>query len=177
MTVNKRHLVLIGFSGSGKSTIGPALAKKLDYEFIDTDEQIVKNEHKTIAKIFETKGERYFRKIEAEMVLKALQRKKKFVIALGGGAFQNASNRKLIEENAIVIFLSTAQKELYRRLRKTTDRPILSHTTVKLHDKIKTVLNQRINNYKKADIIVSTTDKTISQIVTLISKKLKDAEY
>ena len=177
MSHNKRHIVLIGFSGCGKSTIAPELARKLKLKLIDTDQLIAKQEKKTISEIFKTDGERYFRAIESKVVEKIITNKKRTVVALGGGGFQKPANRKLILENALVIFLSCNQKELYNRLSQKTDRPLLPQSAFLLKEKIRRMLAKRINNYKKADLIVSTTDKTIREVVAEITGKIKNADY
>lgn len=177
MKVKKRHLVLIGFSGSGKSTIGPLLAKKLNCLFFDIDEQIVKNQKKTIAEIFKTSGEKYFRNIEAQVINKAVTSKKMTVIALGGGAFQRAETQKKIREMAIVVYLSCAQKELYRRLIKKTDRPLMPQTGSELKEKIRTLSAKRLKNYQKADFIIATTDKTTKEVIQKIMMKINHAYY
>lgn len=176
MSNRKHHIVLIGFSGCGKSTIGPQLARKLKLKFVDTDQLIEKQEKKTISEIFKTDGERYFRAIESKVLEKVIAIKKRSVIALGGGGFQKPANRKLVLENALVIFLSCNQKELYRRLSQKTDRPLLPRSAFLLKEKIRRMLAKRINNYQTADLIVSTTDKTIREVVAEITGKIKNAD-
>ena len=92
---SKENLVFLGMMGSGKSSIGSIISKKLNIDFIDIDEEIEKNLGMTISKIFEIKGERYFRKIEETITLKILK-KSKMVISLGGGAFLNNKIKKEI---------------------------------------------------------------------------------
>ena len=91
----KENLVLTGMMGSGKSTVGKSLAKKLKLKFVDTDSIIEKSQKKTIAEIFDKKGENYFRKVEEHVCLEILE-KENLAIALGGGAFINPRIRKKI---------------------------------------------------------------------------------
>ena len=95
MKTNK-NLVLIGMMGSGKSTIGYLLAKKLKFLFIDIDKNIEKNEETTISNIFKEKGEKYFRDIEEKITLDVLKKKSNCVISLGGGAFINKNIQELV---------------------------------------------------------------------------------
>ena len=90
---SNKNLVLLGMMGSGKSSIGLIVSKKLNIEFIDVDDEIEKKLNMKISKIFENKGEKYFRKIEEEITLKILKNKKT-VISLGGGAFLNNKIQK-----------------------------------------------------------------------------------
>ena len=92
MKLNK-NLVLVGMMGVGKSSIGKILSKKLEFEFIDTDNKIEEMENKTIAEIFKINGEQHFRNIEEVISLKMLKLNNK-VIALGGGGYTNPSIRK-----------------------------------------------------------------------------------
>ena len=100
----KKNLVLIGMMGAGKSTIGTILADKLKFKFIDTDYEIEKNERNTIKKIFDHRGEKYFRDVEEKIVLEKLK-SNNCVVALGGGSFLNPKIRKnIFEINYIIIF-------------------------------------------------------------------------
>ena len=90
---SKENLVFLGMMGSGKSSIGSLVAKKLKYNFIDIDSEIEINTKKSIKKIFEKKGENYFRKLEEQITLKKLKLNST-VISLGGGAFINKNIRK-----------------------------------------------------------------------------------
>ena len=101
MKLNK-NLVLIGMMGSGKSSIGKILSKKLEFEFIDTDNKIEEIEKKTISEIFKKNGEKYFRNIDEVSSLKSLQLNNK-VIALGGGGYINPIIRKYTLKNCISV--------------------------------------------------------------------------
>ncbi len=123
---NPRLIYLIGFSGSGKSTVGPLLAGLLGCAFIDVDMRIEKRLHCTIPELFARFGERRFRREESRMMGELADSKKRAVIALGGGAFAGEANRKLARRSGIVIYLSCETRILYRRLCLTNDRPMLS---------------------------------------------------
>ena len=174
-------IYLIGFSGSGKSTIGPRIAKKLKIPFYDIDSYIEKKYRTKISRIFSEKGEKQFRKYEEKAIIEVTNNRfKKKVISLGGGAFQNSKIRHLCKENGKVIYLSCSQREIYRRMRLVSDRPLLKPEIKNpkpsaefLKNKIKSMIIKRIKNYRKADIIISTTEKTIKASVTEIIKKFK----
>ena len=108
---SKENLVFLGMMGSGKSSIGSLVAKKLKLNFVDIDKEIEKNLNITIKKIFEVKGEDYFRKIEEQTTLKKLKLSST-VISLGGGAFTNNNIRKEILKNHLSFWLNWEDKIL-----------------------------------------------------------------
>lgn len=112
------NIVLIGMPSSGKTTVGKAVAKALDMNFVDCDEEIVKSENKAISDIFAEKGEPFFRQLEAYM-LKKLSAMKNTVIATGGGAVLNPENIRLLRENGRIYFLDRSLDSLL----PTQDRP------------------------------------------------------
>ncbi len=120
---SKKNLVFLGMMGSGKSSIGLIVSKKLNLEFIDVDHEIEKKLNMKISKIFENDGEKYFRKIEEEMTLKILKNKKT-VISLGGGAFLNNKIKKEILDKHISFWLSWDPKTLLERIKNSKKRPV-----------------------------------------------------
>tara|TARA_X000000368_G_scaffold393878_1_gene359950 strand:- start:1088 stop:1600 length:513 start_codon:yes stop_codon:yes gene_type:complete len=120
---SKKNLVFLGMMGSGKSSIGLIVSKKLNLEFIDVDYEIEKKLNMKISKIFENDGEKYFRKIEEEMTLKILKNKKT-VISLGGGAFLNNKIKKEILDKHISFWLSWDPKTLLERIKNSKKRPV-----------------------------------------------------
>ena len=109
--------------GSGKSSIGLIVSKKLNIEFIDVDQEIEKKLNMKISKVFENKGEKYFREIEEEMTLKILKNKKT-VISLGGGGFLNNKIKKEILDKHISFWLNWDSKTLVNRIKKSKKRPV-----------------------------------------------------
>ena len=179
-----KNLFLIGFSGSGKSTIGPLLARRLKAKFFDTDTMIENETGSKISELFRRDGEARFRKLERQTIKTVLQsRTKHKVIALGGGAFANSSNRALIMKSGVVVYLSCPVLELYRRLRLNSDRPLLNvrpahgetMRQAKLR-KIRTLLNQRKNSYGRAHIKVSTANKTTRECVSEVYRKVRGGD-
>jgi shikimate kinase len=172
----KRDIYLIGFSGSGKTSVGKILATKLKRKFYDSDTMVERKIKMTIPEIFETKGERWFRIEEKKVINEISNNKISKVVALGGGAFQNKDSRKHLFKSGIIIFMNCSQAELYRRIKNNQDRPLLNsyHGNV-LKNKIRYLLSKRISNYKKADYTISSTNRNISDVVIEIMKIIKNA--
>ena len=122
MKLNK-NLVLVGMMGSGKSSIGNILSKKLQFEFIDTDNKIEEIEKKTISEIFKLNGEKYFRNIEEIISLKSLKINNR-VISLGGGGFANPSIRKYTLKKCISVWLNWKHETLINRIKNSKKRPL-----------------------------------------------------
>jgi shikimate kinase len=120
-------LYLVGFMGSGKTTIGRHLAHRLGWTFFDLDHEIELAEKTTIAGLFDTRGEAEFRRIESEMLrqhVRAIERGRPAVLALGGGAFVDPANRELILGNGIAIWLDCPFDRVQRRVGDTSGRPL-----------------------------------------------------
>ncbi len=173
LSLPRRHLYLVGFSGSGKSTLGPELAKRLDRAFRDTDAFIVRKTKKTIAEFFATRGEAAFRKLESETILMLSRDNSPLVIAVGGGALLSASNRRTILNSGIVVYLRCSRRELYRRLVRQTDRPLLRGSSRTLMLTMSKLMSVREPGYKLADLTISTTAKTVRAAVAEIANDLK----
>ena len=118
---SKENLVFLGMMGSGKSSIGSLVSDKLNLDFIDIDKEIEKKAGCKISKIFENKGEQYFREIEENLTLKYLK-KKKTVISLGGGAFLSNIIRKEVLDNHISFWLNWDVKTLVNRIKDSKKR-------------------------------------------------------
>ncbi|MEA3296937.1 MAG: shikimate kinase [candidate division Zixibacteria bacterium] len=175
------NVFLIGFSGSGKSTIGPLLAGVLKVKFLDTDSLIEKRNGKTITEIFRDNGESEFRRLEREIIATvAKDDDNTKVIALGGGAFQSSENRKIIRSCGIVIYLSCSVREIYRRLRNMDNRPLLSSFRRRnrftgreaMMRRISNLLDKRKKTYNLADIRLSTTFRTTQEIVDCLNERI-----
>ena len=173
---------LIGFSGSGKSTVGRLLAGQCRARFVDVDELIAKREGKTIPEIFTERGERSFRCIEARTIREMIDSNTRpIVAALGGGAFQSRSSRDLIASAGTSVYLSCSQRELARRLAGNDDRPLLdvrragqSRRDARLV-RIRHLLAERKPAYESADIRVSSTGRTPEEVVRRIVTKLEQS--
>ena len=122
MKLNK-NIVLLGMMGSGKSSIGKILSKKLNFEFIDTDNEIEKIEKKTISEIFKINGEKYFRNIEEDISLKSLKLNNR-VIALGGGGYINSNIRKYVQKKCVSVWLDWKNETIVNRIKNSKKRPL-----------------------------------------------------
>ena len=161
---SKENLVFLGMMGSGKSSIGSLVAKKLKLNFVDVDKEIEKNCNMTIKKIFEVKGEDYFRKIEEQITLKKLKLNST-VISLGGGAFTNNNIRKEILKNHLSFWLNWDDKTLLNRIKNSRKRPLaINATDAELID----LIHKRSNIYSKALHEIKCDNLTKSEIVNKI---------
>lgn len=156
--------------GSGKSTVGEIISKKLNLLFIDMDNLIELIEEKSIDSIFRLHGEKYFRELESKVIDKIFLNKN-CIFACGGGVVKNRRNVDTIRKNSTVVYLHVSPEEAYRRLENVSDRPLLK---VRNRQKvIKNMINEREMLYRKnADIIVSNTDKNPEIIAYEIINKL-----
>lgn len=121
----KDNIALIGFMGSGKTTVGKVLAKLMDMKFVDIDKIIAASEKKSIAEIFEEKGQIYFRDLEREIIAQE-SLKNNCVISTGGGSILDNENIKRLKETSFVVYLDCTIECLYQRLKNSTTRPILN---------------------------------------------------
>lgn len=151
----------------GKSTIGRILAKKLKLEFIDTDKSIEKENLMKIEKIFETKGEAFFRKEEEKAVLESLK-KNNCVIALGGGAFMNKITRENILKNNISFWLADDIKTLDQRAKRNKNRPLLKNQ--KSEKKLLQLYSRRKGIYKLANHKIECNGQSKNYIIKKIIK-------
>ena len=162
----KKNLILTGMMGSGKTTIGKNLSYRLKMKFADTDDNIEKKLSLTISKIFEKKGEKFFRKIEEEEVLKIIK-KSGFVISLGGGAFMNETIRENVKRNSISVWLDVKANMLQQRTIMNKKRPLLKN--INKQDFLK-LYEERKKIYSLADYIIDCASKKKEEIIKEIVK-------
>ncbi len=156
-------ILLIGFMGAGKSTIGKELALRLSYSFLDTDEMIERKEGREISQIFLQEGEETFRNMETTL-LKELNHVDKRVISLGGGMAIREENQKLMDALGSVIYLRARKDTIIKRLKGDRSRPLLKGERVE--EKVENLMKEREPIYEKAaHILVDTDGKTIKEIV------------
>ena len=165
----KENISLIGMMGCGKTTISKALAELMpEYKSVDIDEEIEKSTDKKISEIFLKFGEAHFRLLESEKI-KHFMGHKNQIVSLGGGAFENEENRKILLKNSTVIYLKTSAKEIFERIKHENHRPLLKNKN-NSEERISNIMNLREKNYMKANIIVTTDNKTPVEISEEIAK-------
>ena len=143
----KKNIALIGMMGSGKSTIGSLLAKKLGGVLIDIDKKIEKIENQKISQIFELKGEAYFRELEFNVTIQSLKDNNK-IISLGGGAFMNQELRKIIKQKSKTFWLYWNADTLIKRIKNNDKRPVVKNMN---HIEIKKLISERNKIYYFSD--------------------------
>ncbi|MCI8993551.1 MAG: shikimate kinase [Eubacterium sp.] len=161
---------LIGFMGSGKSTVGSLAAKMGGVPFLDTDRIIEKEQEKTVADIFQEKGEAHFRELETQ-VLKQLSEKKKGIVSCGGGIVLKEENIRIMKESGFLICLKAAPATILERVRYSTGRPKLNgHMNLEY---ISAMMDERQPFYDRAKAIVLETDtKSVRELAKEILKFL-----
>ena len=161
----RKNLVLTGMMGVGKSTIGKSLAKKLSYNFVDIDKLIEKKEGCTINLIFKRKGEGYFRKLENDFSLQEFKRSNS-VISLGGGAFLNKKIRRNTKKFSTSFWLDVPVYELIKRLKKSSQRPLLFKKNI--DETVKKIYFDRKKIYNEADFRIKCNSLKSREIVNKI---------
>lgn len=152
-----KNIVLTGFMGTGKTTIGKVLAKALGRNLIDVDTEIEKDKGMKITEIFASMGEAKFRDMETEIAGK-IATLTNVVISTGGGIVLRQENVELLRKNGIVVNLTAEPEIIYARLSGGTDRPLLNVPDPLA--KIRELLDFRTPLYLNADIVIDTADKT-----------------
>ena len=161
---SKENIVFLGMMGAGKTSIGFLVSKKLNLDFLDIDQLIEKELGMKISKIFEKKGEKYFREIEEKITLKCLKIKK-IVISLGGGAFLNKSIRDEILSNHSSYWLKLNPNMLIKRIRNNSKRPIAFKLT---NNELIDLIKKRSNIYSKAMYKIDCDNRKKNEIVNEI---------
>ena len=122
---NRKHIYLVGFSGSGKSTVAKQLGARLKWPVVDMDEAIGRKFSLSVLQIFARHGERAFRNAETMMLNQILHYRAATVVATGGGAIERTINRRIMSRSGVVIYLSCSMREISWRLRTADDRPMV----------------------------------------------------
>ncbi len=160
----KKNLVFLGMMGSGKSSIGFLISKKLKLKFVDIDKIIEKEEGVKIASIFKDKGESYFRKLEEKITIKNLNYKN-LIISLGGGAFINEKIRREVLKNHSSFWLKWNSETLLKRIKNSTKRPV----ALKLNDdELINLMKKRSKIYNKAQFKINCDNLSKTEIVNSI---------
>lgn len=159
-------IFLVGFMGSGKTTVGRLLAERLSRRFIDLDERIVQRAGKTIPQIFAEDGEPYFRRLESELLGEVVN-EPDAVISLGGGTFADDANRRRVKERGVSIWLECPLEIILKRLEGTSDRPLNTSP-----EQLRDLLESRLSGYSQADFRIDASRAAPAELVEEILRVL-----
>ncbi|HUO03633.1 MAG TPA: shikimate kinase [Candidatus Binataceae bacterium] len=172
MTQKTTHkLIVTGMMGAGKSSVGPIVAKRLGWKFIDTDAEIVARTGKPIARIFQKHGEPYFRELERGVIARVAGSSEGAVIATGGGALTDHGSAAALARAGVIICLTARPEVLAERVGQAKGkRPKLTEGGKPLLDRIKELIAERAEAYARADAQVDTSEMTIEQAADAVVK-------
>jgi shikimate kinase len=170
---NIQNLALIGFMGTGKSSVGQIVAAALHFTFLDTDQLIEARTGKTVSQIFTEEGEPAFRRLETEIV-RELESRTRHLISTGGGLPANADNLASLKSHALVACLWASPEKIWERVRHQSHRPLL-------HDpdplaKIRTLLAAREPYYRQADVLLNTELRSVKEVAQQIVHQFQIAQ-
>jgi shikimate kinase len=164
------NLILVGMMGSGKTTMGRALAKQLGKTFVDSDEEIIKRTGVTVPHIFDVEGESGFR-LRETAAIKDLAARDNLVLATGGGAVLAEENRTALQQNGIVIYLKASVHDLWQRTRHDRNRPLLQ--TKDPHGRLTELFQQRDPLYQQvSDIVVQSGKQSVNVLMQHLIEKI-----
>jgi shikimate kinase len=168
-------LILTGFIATGKSSVGPLLARRLGWEFVDSDDVIVARAGKTIARIFADDGEARFRQLEREVIAHLAGDRRRCpqchgphpeVIATGGGAIVDEANCTALKRTGMIVCLTARPEVVAARVERSKNpRPKLSEGGQPLLERVRALLAERADAYARADLSVDTSDLSVEQVV------------
>ena len=164
------NLALIGFMGTGKTTVGRLVAEQLGFDFLDTDELIQSRTGRTIADIFAKDGEPAFRVLEKQIV-QELSAREKTVISTGGGLPTNSENLDALKSFALVVCLWASPEKIWERVRHQSHRPLLHDADPQ--KKIRELLAVREPFYKQADVLINTDLRSVREATQQIVLQFK----
>ena len=162
------NIVLVGFMGSGKSTVGPLLASRLGRPFREIDDEVAAGAGKPVTEIFASEGEPGFRRREADCLQRALETEGQ-VVAVGGGAPLAEENWRRIRAGNCVVALTAQADELLRRLNGSIDRPLLKANPAA---SVAALLRSRIDRYLESDLVLATDGQPVERVVDELARRL-----
>lgn len=166
------NIVMIGFMGCGKTTVGKQLAAELEYQFLDTDAYIEEKEQMTISQIFDKKGEAYFRNLETTSLEELAAQTKQTIVSSGGGLPLREENAKLLKKLGFVVYLRVTKETVLKRLEGDTTRPLLACENPA--QKVEELLNFRDPIYEVgAHLVIDVDEKSVPEIVEEIVRNYK----
>ena len=155
------NIALIGFMGTGKSSVGHLVAESLHFDYLDTDDLIQSRTKRAITDIFAADGEPAFRQLEAGLV-RELADRKKTVIATGGGLPTNPDNLAALKSHALVVCLWASPEKIWERVKNQTHRPLLHNPDPQ--KKIRELLAAREPFYRQADVLLNTELRSVREV-------------
>lgn len=168
--MQSKSIVLVGLMGCGKSSVGKQLARKSKRILVDVDAKIEQAAGMKISEIFAQKGEAAFRHMECEMIFKIMQEENQ-IVSTGGGAFQDETNRSLLLEKGVVVYLKAPVACLFERVKRDESRPLLQNEDP--FGALQRLLEQREPFYAQAHFTVTVERRTPEQIATEIWRRYK----
>ena len=167
-----QNLALIGFMGTGKSSVGRLAADALHFAFLDTDEMIEEAVGKTITDIFAQQGEDAFREMEGKLVAE-LSSRTRIVISSGGGLPANSANLASLKSHALVVCLWASPETIFQHIRHQTHRPLLKDRDPMA--KIRSLLAAREPFYRQADVLVNTERRSLREVAQQVVHQFRAA--
>ncbi|OXM85909.1 shikimate kinase [Paenibacillus rigui] len=167
--MSKSNIVLVGFMGTGKSTVGKELSNRLGWTFTDTDTLIEVQQGMPISEIFRLHGEAAFRKAESDVIETVLKGERQ-IISTGGGAVLAEQNRTNMLQGGFVVALSASAETIIQRVSQDQTRPLVQGN---VEERVKTLLQTRKHAYDFAELIIDTTQHPVSAIAELIMEHMK----
>ncbi|HAK59459.1 MAG TPA: shikimate kinase [Nitrospiraceae bacterium] len=165
-----KNIILTGFMGVGKTSVGIGLAKELGYTFVDTDNIIEADEKTAITEIFAKRGEPYFRDVETRVIRRVMEGEGQ-VVSTGGGAVIRDENREAFRFGGLTVCLTGRPEVIFDRIKHETHRPLLQ-----VNDplaQIRELLESRETYYRLADMTIDTSDKSVKDIIAAIKERVK----
>ena len=169
-TQSEKNLYLVGFMGVGKSHFGRLVASELDFQFLDSDHEISKNEKRSIPEIFEKYGEPYFRKLEHSFI-ESGHPNSGCVVACGGGLAVQGGMMDVLKSKGVVVALFASKEEILERILKNKNRPLLNVENPK--EKIENLLEERSPIYLESDVSIATQGRNIQEVSNGIIRSYK----
>jgi shikimate kinase len=164
------NIALIGFMGTGKSTVGRIVAEQLNYDFLDTDALIEERSGKKITDIFTQNGEPAFRELEAQLV-EELGARTSTVISTGGGLPTNPANLASLKKHSLVLCLWLSPEKIFERVREQSHRPMLHHPDPL--GKIRALLAAREKFYKQADVLINSDLRSAREVAMQVISQFR----
>jgi XRE family aerobic/anaerobic benzoate catabolism transcriptional regulator len=165
----RSFIALIGLRGAGKSTVGPMLAKRLKLDFVELDKWVEEAADMSLGEIFATHGEEYYRNLQREAVIRLFDRSQGCVVVPGGSVVTDTDSWQLIRRRCFTVWLHATPEEFMRRMKRQGDtRPMQGRPSAM--DELKALLARREPLYAESDLVIKTTNKSPTQVVTQIAK-------